>query len=36
MADTVQFLLHHGYVALFTVVLAERIGNPIPAVREEK
>jgi len=32
MADSVQFLLRHGYAVLFGFVLAEQIGLPLPAV----
>jgi membrane protein DedA with SNARE-associated domain len=32
MDDTIQILLQYGYVVLFTFVLAEQVGLPIPAV----
>ena len=32
MDDVLQFLMQHGTVVLFTVVLAEQIGLPIPAL----
>ncbi|MBI3697689.1 MAG: VTT domain-containing protein [Acidobacteria bacterium] len=32
MDQAIQFLLRHGYAALFVFVLAEQIGLPIPAV----
>jgi membrane protein DedA with SNARE-associated domain len=32
MNDTIQVLLQYGYVVLFTFVLAEQVGLPIPAV----
>ena len=32
MDDAIRILLQYGYVVLFTVVLAEQVGLPIPAV----
>src|SRR5215813_9169218 len=31
MADTLQFLLKHGYVVLFVSVLAQQLGVPLPS-----
>ena len=31
MHEVIQFLIHHGYVVIFTWVLAEQIGLPVPA-----
>jgi membrane protein DedA with SNARE-associated domain len=31
MADTLQFLVKHGYVVLFTSVLAQQLGVPLPS-----
>src|SRR6185437_6183098 len=31
MADTLQFLIKHGYVVLFTSVLAQQLGLPLPS-----
>ena len=31
MNEVIQFLIHHGYVVIFTWVLAEQIGVPVPA-----
>ncbi len=32
MAQTIQFLMRHGYALLFAFVLAEQVGLPIPAI----
>jgi membrane protein DedA with SNARE-associated domain len=32
MDDTLRFLVEHGYLVLFVLVLAEQIGLPLPAV----
>src|ERR1044072_6627736 len=31
MADTLQFLVKHGYLVLFASVLAQQLGLPIPS-----
>ena len=31
MGDTLQFLVNHGYIVLFTSVLAQQLGVPIPS-----
>ena len=31
MADTLQFLVKHGYVVLFAAVLAQQLGLPLPS-----
>jgi len=31
MADTLQFLVKHGYVVLFASVLAQQLGLPLPS-----
>lgn len=31
MHNVTEFLVHHGYAALFVVVLAEQLGFPVPA-----
>src|ERR1044071_3334711 len=31
MADTLQFLIEHGYVVLFASVLAQQLGVPLPS-----
>ena len=31
MNEVIQFLIHHGYAVIFTWVLAEQIGVPVPA-----
>src|SRR5215475_7972902 len=31
MADTLQFLVKHGYIVLFASVLAQQLGLPLPS-----
>src|SRR5690348_11607683 len=31
MADTLQFLVKHGYIVLFAAVLAQQLGLPLPS-----
>jgi membrane protein DedA with SNARE-associated domain len=32
MGDTLQYLVRHGYLVLFALVLAQQIGVPLPSI----